>query len=91
MKESEAKRSVYILLIAGTLASAFLAPPEIRLYTIFGYIGLFGLVAYFRDGVFFGQRVYPWGIKYSTRSQKRSGLFRKKPAKRGKQHHKRRS
>jgi hypothetical protein len=89
MKELEAKLSVFILLISGTLASAFLAPPDISLYAIFGYIGFFTLVAYLKNGVLFGQRVYPWGIKYSTSSQKKPGLFKKKPTKKGKQHHKR--
>jgi len=89
MNESEAKHSVYLLLIVGTVASAFLAPPEITLYAIFGYIGFFVLVAYLKDGVLFGQRIYPWGIKYNKRSKKRSGLFKKKPPKKGKQYHKR--
>lgn len=89
MKESEAKRSVFILLIAGTIASAFVAPEEIKLYAIFGYIGFFILIAYLKDGVLFGQRIYPWGIKYSNRSKNRAGLFKKKPRKKGKQHHKR--
>ena len=89
MKESEAKLSVFSLLILGVFASAFLTPPDFRIYAIFGYIGFFALAAYMKDGVFFGQRVYPWGIKYSAGSKKRTGLFKKKPPKKGKQYHKR--
>jgi len=89
MKESDAKRSVFVLLVAGTIAFAFIAPDAVKLYAIFGYIGLFALIAYFKDGVLFGQRVYPWGIKYSKRTHKKSGLFKKSPPKKSKKHHKR--
>ena len=89
MKESEAKHTVLALLVLGTLASAYLAPPEIMLYAVFGYIGLFALVEYLKNGVAFGQRIYPWGIKYSEGSRKMPGLNKRKPPKKGKQYHKR--
>jgi hypothetical protein len=89
MTESEAKWTVYCLLLVGTVVSALLVPPDIRVFAVFGYIGLFALVAYFKNGVVFGQRVYPWGIEYNKRSKKKTGLFKKSPKKNGKDNHKR--
>lgn len=84
MKESEAKWIVLIVLLIGILVSVLVTPPEFKLYAAFGYIGIFVVAAYLKNGVIFGYRIYPWGVEYNKRSKKCTGLIKKKPKKKGK-------